>query len=144
MSKQFTLAGLLRLRHMQEDAAAADLAAANRRRTAGSERRAAARIELGESDAQVSTAAGMIAMAAARASSQSMLADLQAMAVLDDEAALVAQDAFNAARKNTKGLEKLQQKHVLGVAADELAAEQIAVDEIASGSWHREHAESGV
>lgn len=142
MSKQFTLAGLLRLRRMQEDTAATTLAAANNRLAVGAARRAAARAGLGESDAEVSTAAAMAAMAAARASSHSMLADLQSLAALDAEAAQSAQEAFNAARLQTKGLEKLSDKHAATVAAGELAAEQVAIDEIASGAWHREHADT--
>lgn len=144
MSRQFTLAGLLRLRHMQEDQAASDLAAANRRHSASSGRRAAARTELGASDAEVSTAAGLQGMAAARASSQSMLSDLQVMTQMDAETVKGAQEAFTAARMNSKGLEKLQEKHAAAVTVEELAAEQVAVDEIASGSWHRERAESAV
>jgi flagellar FliJ protein len=68
-----------------------------------------------------------------------MLADLQALSALDAETARQAAEDFNAARAQTKGLEKLQEKHQSSVAAGELAAEQVAVDEIASGSWHREH-----
>jgi len=144
MSRQFTLAGLLRLRHMQQDQAAANLATANRRHSASSSRRAAARAELGESDAEVSTAAGLQGMAAARASSQSMLADLQTMVQLDHDQAEQARAVFTAARINTKGLEKLSEKHAAQVADEELAAEQVAVDEMASGSWHRERTESAV
>lgn len=144
MSRQFTLAGLLRLRHMQEDQAAATLAAANRRHSSSSSRRAAARAELGDSDAEVSTAAGLQGMAAARAASQSMLADLHTMVQLDESQAQEAREAFKAARINSKGLEKLQEKHAADVAEADLAAEQVAVDEMASGSWHRERMEPAV
>jgi flagellar FliJ protein len=68
-----------------------------------------------------------------------MLADLQAMSALDAEAARQAAAEFNAARAQSKGLEKLQEKHQASVVAEELTAEQVAVDEIAAGAWHREH-----
>lgn len=141
MPRRFNLAGLLRLRHMQEDSAAAALAAANGRMSRGSSRSSAVRAALGESETEVSTAAGMAAMAASRASSVSMLADLRIMTQLDAEAVQQAEADFMAARAKSKGLEKLHEKHQDNVAADDLAAEQIAVDEIASGTWHRKNAE---
>lgn len=137
MNRQFPLAGLLRLRKMQEDQAAAGVSrAASRARTA-SERRAAARTELGDSSAAAGSSAALLAIAAARASSQSMLADLDALETVADEQLAQARTDYTQARRTAVGLEKLEGRHHAERAAAELAAEQGVLDEIASTSWHR-------
>jgi flagellar FliJ protein len=137
MNRQFPLAGLLRLRKMQEDQAAAGLARAASSARSASERRAAARTELaGSGDTSVSSAA-LLAIAAARASSQSMLADLDALAEVAEEQLSAARSDYSHARRSAAGLEKLEDRHLAERAAADLLAEQGALDEIASTSWHR-------
>ena len=77
------------------------------------------------------------AVAAARASSRSMLAELQAADTLRRTEAEQAQLAFQQARAQAIGLEKLEAQHDLSAAAEELHGEQVVLDEIASGAWHR-------
>ncbi|WP_426763982.1 flagellar FliJ family protein [Pseudarthrobacter sp. 1G09] len=142
MNRQFPLAGLLRLRKMQEDQAAAGMSrAASRSRTAG-ERRAAARTELGDSGATASSSASLLAIAAARASSQSMLADLDALAAAADEQLADARADYTQARRSAVGLEKLEGRHHAERAAADLLAEQGVLDEIASTAWHRNAGEA--
>ena len=76
-------------------------------------------------------------MAAARASSRSMLADLTALAAEAEAEAEVAQEAFTEAKKRATGLEKLETRHRQEVAAGDLSAEQAAIDEVATGAWQR-------
>jgi flagellar FliJ protein len=137
MKRSFPLAGLLRLRHLQQDQAAGDLAAANSRLRDSGRSLVQARSLLGESLSEVSDAAALHALAASRASSRSMLADLQALDALRRDEAEQARQAFQQARARAIALEKLQARHELAAAAEELRSEQVALDEIASGAWHR-------
>ncbi|WP_166878193.1 hypothetical protein [Salinibacterium sp. ZJ450] len=137
MARPFTLAGLLRLRTLQQDAAAGDLAAANARLHESGARQARARTALGGTPTDPTDTTTLYAVAAARAASRSMLADLEALRQQQAEDAAAAESAFTAARAATVGLEKLEARHALAIAADDLHAEQTVIDEIASGSWHR-------
>jgi flagellar FliJ protein len=137
MARSFPLAGLLRLRHLQQDQAASRLAAANARLRESGTSLVQARTLLGESISEVSDPATLHAVAAARASSRSMLAELQAADTLRRTEAEQAQLAFQQARAQAIGLEKLEAQHDLSAAAEELHGEQVVLDEIASGAWHR-------
>ena len=110
MGRDFPLAGLLRLRRLQQDSAAGTLAAAN----ADLRRAAEARIEaygsLAATPLEAADAATLNAIAAARATSRSMLADLLASEQLKDAAVNTAQAEFQAARARSVGLEKLEAK----------------------------------
>lgn len=137
MNRTFALAGLLRLRGIEEDRAAAELSTANTRSRAIHARKSAARLELQDSPVDVSNVKALHVAAISRASSRSMLADLIALEAIQDEETATAQSAFIAARARTAGLEKLEVKHHARVAAADLSAEQTALDEIASGARHR-------
>lgn len=137
MARSFPLAALLRLRHLQQDQAASRLAAANARLRESGKSLVQARTLLGESISEVSDPATLHAVAAARASSRSMLAELQAAQTLSRTEAEQAQLAFQQARAQAIGLEKLEAQHTVSVAAQELHGEQVVLDEIASGAWHR-------
>ena len=137
MSRRFPLAGLLRLQQLHEDAAAIELAAANARSSATRARQKAARLELAEMPSEVVNAAALNSVAAARSSSRSMLAELAAVSEDNRVRTEQAQAAFNEARSQSVRLQKLETKHVARVAAEELHSEQTAIDEIASGAWHR-------
>jgi flagellar FliJ protein len=142
MASRFPLAGLLRLQRLREDAAASELAAANFRTSASRARQGAARDDLANSPTEVSTGAALSAVAAARSSSRSMLADLNAVLTDHQAAALQAQAAFSAARSQSVRLEKLEAKHDERVAAADLRTEQTVLDELAAGAWHRGRNES--
>ncbi|MFC7861650.1 flagellar FliJ family protein [Arthrobacter koreensis] len=142
MGRDFPLAGLLRLRRLQQDSAAGTLAAAN----ADLRRAAEARIEaygsLAATPLEAADAATLNAIAAARASSRSMLADLLASEQLKDAAVNTAQAEFQAARARSVGLEKLEAKHSDAVAVEDLRTEQNVLDELAGTAWHRRQKEA--
>ena len=137
MARAFALAGLLRLRQIEKEHAASDLAAANALRRDAGERQARAIAALHAVPAEATDASTLFAMAAARASSRSMLADLTALAAEAEAQAAVAQEAFTEAKKRAVGLEKLETRHRAEVVAGDLSAEQAAIDEIATGAWQR-------
>ncbi|MGK3709179.1 flagellar FliJ family protein [Arthrobacter sp. IK3] len=142
MGRDFPLAGLLRLRRLQQDSAAGTLAAAN----ADLRRAAEARIEaygsLAATPLEAADAATLNAIAAARASSRSMLADLLASEQLKDAAVNTAQAEFQTARARSVGLEKLEAKHSDAVAVEDLRTEQNVLDELAGTAWHRRQKEA--
>lgn len=142
MARDFPLAGLLRLRRLQQDSAAGSLAAANAKLRRSTEARSDAYDSLAASPVEAADAATLHAIAAARASSRSMLADLLAAESLDNAAANTAQAEFHAARARSVGLEKLEAKHADTLAAEDLRTEQTVLDELAGTTWHRRQKEA--
>ncbi|MHA7222567.1 flagellar FliJ family protein [Arthrobacter sp. RHLT1-20] len=138
MNRQFSLAGLLRLRQIQQDQAATGLARARSRSSSVRAREAAARRELGARDEPISGSASLRAIAAARSSSHSMLADLENLGRIAETDEADARSEFIAARTRSVGLEKLQARHDAEVNTEDLRIEQSALDEIASTVWHRD------
>jgi flagellar protein FliJ len=137
MARMFPLAGLLRLRQIQEEQAASDLAVANARAREISSRQSRTRETLGASSAEPTSATVLYAVAAARASSRSMLAELDAIdcehrPVLDQ-----ASESFAEARARSIGLEKLAGRHHRKQTEEDLRLEQAAIDEMAATGWHR-------
>ncbi|GAA0963637.1 flagellar FliJ family protein [Frigoribacterium faeni] len=132
MARPFSLIGLLRLRHAQQGQAAATLADANERLREASDRRMAARRTLDDGPIEVTDAAMLSALAAARASTRGMLTELDAVTERRRADADAAQLAFNEARRAALALEKLEAKHADEVAADDLRTEQSVLDEIAA------------
>ena len=137
MARSFPLAGLLRLRQVQQDQAAIDLSTANARVAEGTARQRRARSSLGATSSEATSASVLYAVAASRAASRSMLAELQSLDC-DHRASLdVANTAFIAARARSIGLEKREVRFDDAVANGMLVAEQAVLDEISSTSWHR-------
>jgi flagellar FliJ protein len=135
MAKPFSLAGLLRVRHAQQQKAMAELSDANHRVRDVAERRARTERTLEDAvagNAVVTDAATLTAIAAARASTRAMLSELDAVAEVHQATADRAQVDYNAARARAVALEKLEDRHAVAAAAEELHDEQIALDEIAS------------
>ncbi|MBB6404486.1 flagellar export protein FliJ [Arthrobacter sp. AZCC_0090] len=141
MNRQFSLAGLLRLRQTQQDAAASGLARANSRTASLRSRRATAREELAESAGAAGSSASLLAIAASRASAQSMLAELDALAASAEADAEQARAEYTEAKRRAVGLEKLENRHGAAFEASALRAEQGVLDEIASSAWHRSSAQ---
>jgi flagellar FliJ protein len=141
MSRAFSLAGLLRLRHSQQEQAAADLATAHASSKDAKARRGAVRIEASMTESEAVSPAALTAIAAARASSRSMLTDLDTLCQLEDEAVATAQSAYMAARTRSVGLEKLSDRHRAEWNAGQLKVEQNALDEIASSRRYRTQGE---
>jgi flagellar FliJ protein len=132
MSRQFPLAGLLRLRRLEQDQAAAHLGAVNAQLRAVAARKDAALAEAERLPSEAADAASLRAIAAARSASSSLLADLEALTALADAGAERAQQDLAAARARTLGLEKLEARHVAEAAAADLAVEQNVLDELSS------------
>ncbi|GAA4266353.1 hypothetical protein [Frondihabitans peucedani] len=139
--KPFSLAGLMRVRHAQQQKAMAELSDANRGIRDVAERRARTERTLadavGDKDV-VTDAATLNAVAAARASTRGMLAELDAVAAERRVVADAAQQQYNAARARSIALEKLEARHAVAAAAADLRDEQIALDEIASVAHTRD------
>ncbi|MEO5780732.1 MULTISPECIES: flagellar export protein FliJ [Arthrobacter] len=138
MNRQFSLAGLLRLRQMQQDQAATGLARARSHSDSVRAREVSARRDLSDASGDVDTSQALHAIAAARFSSFRMLSDLQSLTADAQSAEDAAREEFTAARTRSVGLEKLQTRHDAEVLSADLRAEQAALDEIASTVWHRD------
>ena len=137
MSREFSLAGLLRLRHLQQDEAAGHLASANARLDSTSVQRNRASAALGATRADVSEHRdplrhGGRARIHAQHARRSRLDDL----TQQHEEAAEANEAFSAARAKAVALEKLEAKHIETEKVEELRAEQSVIDELACTSWH--------
>ncbi|MEX1080054.1 MAG: hypothetical protein WED09_13205 [Homoserinimonas sp.] len=137
MARMFPLAGLLRLRQIQEEQAASDLAMANTRAREIRSRYSRAWDSLGSSSTEATSATVLYAVAAARASSRSMLAELDSLDCEHQPVLDQANEAFAEARARSIGLEKLSGRHQEQQTEEELRAEQAAIDEMASIGWHR-------
>ncbi|ROQ37346.1 flagellar export protein FliJ [Frondihabitans sp. PhB188] len=136
--KTFSLAGLLRVRHAQQQKALAELSQANHRIRDVAERRARAERTLEDAagrNAIITDAATLTAVAAARASTRGMIAELDAVADAHRVAAAEAQVEFNAARARSVALEKLEERHLLAEREKDLRDEQLALDEIATNRF---------
>ena len=129
--KPFSLLGLLRLRKLQEDRAAASLAVARRSQRDTAARIAHAHARLASVDATVATSDELFAIAATRSSSASMLADLVQLErrQADEVDALAEQHAETV--RAARSIEKLEERHAREQVAAELAGEQRALDELA-------------
>lgn len=129
MPRDFSLAGLLRLRRLREDEAAGQLLRARSRASELAAQRTHVRDALLPDEA--TSVESIHAISAARASTSSMLADLRNLEV--EQAAEVerARVAHATARQATLALEKLEERHSEAAAAAELHAEQAALDELA-------------
>lgn len=135
MVRSFSLAGLLRLRHAEQDIAGANLARTNARvrdnaRTENRARRAL--MEFGGANVNSVSTENLRAIAASRLASAVMLHELMAVQEQSTAEQARAQQAYSAARMKSLGLEKLETKHDARVSSEDLRIEQIALDEIAS------------
>ncbi|MDQ4213200.1 flagellar FliJ family protein [Microbacterium sp. ASV81] len=127
----FSLAGLLRVRSAQERAAAEQLsqASADVARAEAAERSVAD--GLTGIGAEAGDGAALMAIAAARAAGRSMLGDLQTLTELLRGEEETARAAHVEARRDLKGLERMEAAYTTSAAKAELDAEQRALDEVA-------------
>jgi flagellar FliJ protein len=144
MARGFPLAGLLRLRRLQEDQAASQLASANGRVRDNNTIQTRARRTLEGFTSTPTDVDTLRAIAAARASSSSMLADLVALDAMHRQHAQRAEADFHLAKLQSVSIEKLNDKHAEAASAEDLRVEQLALDEIASSSWQRRTSERRV
>lgn len=127
----FPLAGLLRVRGAQERVAAEHLSRASAERAQAETAEQTAITSLADISAQIDDPRALMAMAAARAAGRSTLSDLQALVEMRRSAESEARSAHVEARRDLKGLERLETTHRVETAKAELSAEQTALDEIA-------------
>ena len=133
MSRGFRLSSLLRARQAQEDVAKGAVARASRAKEAA--RRAAAAGETALHDTALPMTGSALALVAAISAQRATAAGLAAarQAVLDSEQHHVdanAELAVAASRRRT--VERLAERHTEKLQRADLAAEQRAIDEIAS------------
>ncbi len=132
MERAFRLAGLLRLRKLQEDQAAAVLATANARLRACEAHRAGRSAALAHHTLPDGDPRAFAAGTAARASLGGLLVEARAGVVTSRDRVTVDTSAWSAARSLSVGLEKLEDKHRIVVNHEDDRLEQIVLDEIAS------------
>lgn len=131
MSRRFPLAGLLRIRGIQERAAAAHLsrAALEQQRTEARERQVRAALTASaDTPGDVRTLA---AVAAGRVAARSQLSDLAALQRTQRADLDAARARHAAARRAEHGLERLAERHAEREDARAEARDQAALDEIA-------------
>ena len=133
MERAFRLAGLLRLRELEEDRAAGMLALSHGALRAAEQRQEATLTSLaGHAMPGAADPAGWRSSVSARGTLTHLLAD----AAIDarDAGERVAADAavWSAARSRSVGLEKLHDAHRTLVAAHDARAEQVVLDEVAA------------
>lgn len=138
----FSLAGLLRLRRRQEDQAAGTLLRARSRASELAAQRTGVRDAMLEQPEDVGSIEALSAIAAARASTSSMLADLRGLQVEQDAEVERARAAHDKARAARIALEKLEIRHAEEQAAAELRAEQTVLDELAGRPSSRSRRET--
>lgn len=134
----FSLSGLLRVRTAQERVAAEELSRATADRTRAESAEQSVQASLADLAEDVGDSATLMAMAAARAAGRSMLGDLRALTELRRDEEAQARSVHIEARRELKGLERLEDAERTRRAAAELRAEQAALDEIAVGRAARE------
>ncbi len=132
MTTSFSLAGLLRLRRLEEDQAGAVFGAATARHAALVARTDRAIADADAMRAEVDTLYELQAIAAGRASATARLAELRALTSAAEDERHWAEKGFGAARGKTLGLEKLETKHDDAMRTADLAAEQVVLDELGS------------
>ncbi len=132
MSRQFSLAGLLRVRGIQERAAAERLSRAvlDARHTEARDRHL--RSALAGEGTEAVDVRSLAALAAARSASRSMLADLTALASVQQQSVADARAEHADARRAQRGLDRLADAHAERVLSEDLRAEQAELDEIAA------------
>ncbi|MCW2163909.1 hypothetical protein B0I12_001035 [Microbacterium hydrothermale] len=128
----FPLAGLLRVRGVQERVAAEEAARARADARAAEAAEQHAVSSLSALATQIDDPATLRAMAAARAAGQASLADLQILSRLRRTEAAEAEDAHVDARRELKGLERLEGAHRSRELEERARTEQKALDEIAT------------
>jgi len=127
----FSLAGLLRLRRLREDQAAAEVGRARSRASELAADRHQLIDSLSDHGHEARDVRGIAAISAARASTSTMLADLEGLRRTQEEIVARAEAEHRAARRATLSVEKLEERHEVEARAEELRTEQALLDEVA-------------
>jgi flagellar FliJ protein len=132
VSRPFRLAGLLRLRAISEDQAAAELARRTRQRDAAERARRHTQDALGDAIVPDGTdALGLKAVIASRMALSGLLVQHGETVACAQVEVEQADQEWARARSATRTLEKLEERHTEAERAAEQHAEQAVLDEIA-------------
>lgn len=132
MATPFRLAGLLRLRGMQEEQASAELARANASLRAAERREARTAQALAGADLpEQSDAVTWQASVAARAAAAGLLTEAIAARDVVEVQVRRATGEWSDARARMLMIKKLEERHQALLVAEELRLEQLALDEAA-------------
>ncbi|MGY4643766.1 flagellar export protein FliJ [Cellulomonas sp. URHB0016] len=132
MNRRFPLAGLLRVRTMAEDRAAAELASARRDERAAAGLARSTQDRLGESHMPtVAEGRAFQAAVASRVALASMLVEHRATAVAAQEETDRRTEVWTDARRHVRAIERLEERHDDMVRVEDARAEQLVLDEVA-------------
>jgi flagellar FliJ protein len=132
VTRRFPLAGLLRVRAMAEERAAAELAAARRDERAAASRAQSTQDRLaGSATPTVAEGRAFQAAVASRVALASMLVEQRATAVAAQEESDRRTEVWSDARRHVRAIERLEERHDDTVRAEEARAEQLVLDEVA-------------
>jgi flagellar FliJ protein len=127
----FRLAGLHRLRKLQEDQAAAELASSARTRRLLQRRAELALDGLSGSELSEGDVLAWQASVAARAAHSAAVVAARASEAAAEEAERAASAAWTRARQRSATIDKLAERHAALVRAEDEHAEQVVLDELA-------------
>jgi flagellar FliJ protein len=139
----FGLAGLLRIRRLKEERAAHEMVRARSRASELALERHQLLDQLEDHAHEAKDVRGIHALSAARASTSTMLSDLEALSLTQRRLVADAEDAHRLARREVRTVEKLEEKHDVAQRETELRAEQTILDELASRARLRLQREAG-
>jgi len=128
----FGLAGLLRIRRLKEERAAHEMVRARSRASELAQERHQLLDQLEDHAHEAKDVRGIHALSAARASTSTMLSDLEALSLTQYRLVADAEEAHRTARREVRTVEKLEEKHDEAQRETELRAEQTILDELAS------------
>lgn len=132
MSRAFPLAGLLRVRTILQDRAAADLADAHRARNVARDRARDTAQALGDTmPPEHCDPATWQAVVAGRLSLSALLVEREQDFAAAGQVVTQRTAAWADARQDTRAVERLEERHDEAVAFEEARAEQIVLDEVA-------------
>jgi flagellar FliJ protein len=139
----FGLAGLLRIRRLKEERAAHVMVRARSRASELAQERHQLIDQLDDHAHEAKDVRGIHALSAARASTATMLSDLEALSLTQHRLVAEAEEAHRQARREVRTVEKLEEKHDVAQREVELRDEQTTLDELASQARLRLQRESG-
>ena len=128
----FSLASLLRLKQLREDQAANEMSHARSRASELASQRHQLIDRLTDHGHDARDVRGIAAISAARASTSMMLTELEALRITLERSVEQAEAAHRAARRDTRMLEKLEERAAEADRVEELRVEQLALDELAA------------
>lgn len=136
MERAFRLAGLLRLRRLQQDLAAGRLATSNAALRMAHERRGGAQMALADSRLPDGDHGAWGAAVAARVTFGVLLVEATECVGGARDRVQVSMGEWSAARSLSVGLEKLEAKHGVVVRYEDDRQERIVLDEVALRGAH--------